>query len=157
MCVPQVRLSLFKYRPIALKQLHGLTTIDTFSWLGGPKVTHQTGVRVVLDSIRGSGKGYNVFFFCFVVVFCFYCPKHIIYYTKCISFCKSNLRSILKIIIAKNIIRVLRYRPSTFNNTIIKSLNDKKRLHNPRYRMTQIPPKFTNRHMAGMTHIPCVR
>jgi len=36
----------FRYRLNALKPLNSLTTIDTFSWLGGPKVTHSTLVRM---------------------------------------------------------------------------------------------------------------
>ena len=33
MCGPQIRLCLFTFRPIALKQLNSLTTINTLSWL----------------------------------------------------------------------------------------------------------------------------
>jgi len=51
-----------------LKQLNSLTSINTFSCLGGRKVTLQTGVRVVPGSIPGSGKGFCMFAFCFVVV-----------------------------------------------------------------------------------------
>jgi len=36
---PRIWLDLFMFRPIMLKQLNCSTTIDTFSWLGGPKVT----------------------------------------------------------------------------------------------------------------------
>jgi len=71
MCAPQIRLSLFKFPPIALNQLHGLRTIDPFSWLGSPKVTHQTGVQAV-DSIRGSGKGYTVLFSVLLLCFAFF-------------------------------------------------------------------------------------
>ena len=47
-----------KFRPITLKRLNSLTTIDTFSCLCSPKVTHQTAVREVLGSIPGSGKDF---------------------------------------------------------------------------------------------------
>jgi len=40
MCGPQIRLCLFTFRPIASKQLNSLTTIVSFSWLGGAVVTH---------------------------------------------------------------------------------------------------------------------
>ena len=40
MCGQQIRLSLFKFWPIASKQLNSLATIATLSWLGGAKVTH---------------------------------------------------------------------------------------------------------------------
>jgi len=36
---PQIWLCLFTFRPIASKQLNGLTTIDTVRWLGGAVVT----------------------------------------------------------------------------------------------------------------------
>ena len=80
MCSPQIRLCLFMSQTIAL-QLNSLTTMNTISWLGGPEVTHPTGVREVLGSIPGSG---NIFIFaflfcCFVVVFLLFCPKHIIF------------------------------------------------------------------------------
>jgi len=43
---PQIRLCLFMIRPITLKQLNSLTSIDTFCWLGGIKVTLQdSGAR----------------------------------------------------------------------------------------------------------------
>jgi len=37
-----------------------LTTIDTFSWLGGPNVTHSTLVRDVPGSILAFGKDFYV-------------------------------------------------------------------------------------------------
>ena len=37
---PQIWLCLFTFRPIASKQLNGLTIIDTVSCLGGAVVTH---------------------------------------------------------------------------------------------------------------------
>jgi len=40
MCGPQIWLCLFTFRSIASKQLNGLTTIDTVSWLAGAVVTH---------------------------------------------------------------------------------------------------------------------
>ena len=60
MCGPHIRLCLFTFRPIALKQLNSLTTFDTFSSLGVPEVTHPTGVRDVPGSIPGSGKDFYV-------------------------------------------------------------------------------------------------
>jgi len=59
---------LFTFRPNASKQLNGLTTIDTVSWLGGAVVTHPLWVQEFPGSIPGSGKGFYVSFFCFVVV-----------------------------------------------------------------------------------------
>jgi len=75
---PQIWLCLFTFRPIASKQLNGLTTIENVSWLGGLVVTHPLWVQAVLGSIPGSGKGFYVSFFCFVVVvFLLFCQKHI--------------------------------------------------------------------------------
>jgi len=68
MCGPQIRLCLFTFRPIASKQLNSLTTIDTLSWLGGVVVTHPLWEQEVPGSIPGFGIGFNVWFFCFVVV-----------------------------------------------------------------------------------------
>ena len=39
---PQIWFCLFVFQPITLKQLKSLTTIDMFSCLCGPEVTHQT-------------------------------------------------------------------------------------------------------------------
>jgi len=79
MCGPQIRLCLFTFRPIASKQLNSLTTIDILSWLGGAVVTHPLWVQDVPGSIPGSGKGFYVRLFCFVVVvFLLFVPKHII-------------------------------------------------------------------------------
>jgi len=64
---PQIWLRLFTFRPIAPKQLNSLTTIGTLGWLGGAEVTHPLLEREVLDSIRGSDKGFYVWFFLFVV------------------------------------------------------------------------------------------
>ena len=73
---PQIWLCLFTCRPIASKQLNGLTTIDILSWLGGAVVTHPLWVQEIPGSILGSGKGFYVWFFCiFVVVFLLFCPK----------------------------------------------------------------------------------
>jgi len=68
MSVPQIWLCLFTFRPIASKQLNGLTTIDTLSWLGCAVVKHSLWVQEVPGSIPVSGKGFYVWFFCFVVV-----------------------------------------------------------------------------------------
>ena len=75
---PQTRL-LFTFRPIASTQLNNLTTTDTLSWLGGAVVTHPLWVQQFQDSIAGSGKGFYVWIFCFViVVFLLFVQKHII-------------------------------------------------------------------------------
>jgi len=76
-CGPQIRLCLFTFRPIALKQLKGLTTIDTLIWLSGPEVTHPTELRQVLESQLW--QGFLCLNFCFiVVVFEFF--RHNIFY-----------------------------------------------------------------------------
>ena len=99
MCGPQIWLCLFTFRPIASKQLNSLTTIDTLSWLGGAVVTHPLWVQELPGSIPGSGKGFNVWFFCFVVdVFLLFVQKHIICYKICNSFRNINLLSILNIL-----------------------------------------------------------
>ena len=66
----------FTFQPISFKQLNSLTTIDTFSWLGGPEVTHVSGVRDVLGSVPGSSKVYV--WFCVLLLLCsyLYCKKH---------------------------------------------------------------------------------
>ena len=63
MCGPHIWLCLFKFRPIASKQLNSLTTIDTHSSLSGAELTHPVWVRDVPGSILGSGKGDVLFFF----------------------------------------------------------------------------------------------
>ena len=77
---PQIWLCLFTFRPIASKQLNGLTTIDTVSWLGGAVVTHPLWVQEVPGSIPGSGKGFYVWFLVLLLL-CFYLfiQKHSIY------------------------------------------------------------------------------
>jgi len=66
---PQIWLCLFTFRPIASKQLNGLTRIYTLSWLGGAMLTHPLWVREVPGSIPGSGKGFMFDFLFFVVVY----------------------------------------------------------------------------------------
>ena len=46
-CGPQIWLCLFMFRPIVLKQLNSLNSIDMFSSLGGLEVTHQIAVPEV--------------------------------------------------------------------------------------------------------------
>jgi len=78
---PHFWLCLFTFRPIASKQLNGLTTIDTVSWLSGPVVTHPLWVQEVPGSIPVSGKGFYVWFVVLSLL-CFYfffVPKHIIW------------------------------------------------------------------------------
>ena len=50
---PQIWLCLFTFRPIASKQLNGLTTIDSLSRLGGAVVTHPLWVLEVRDETIG--------------------------------------------------------------------------------------------------------
>jgi len=66
MCCPQNRHCLLTFWPIELKQLNSLTTIDTFSWLGGPEVTDPTVVLDTPGSIPGS-EGF-VCMICYIVV-----------------------------------------------------------------------------------------
>jgi len=75
---PQIWLCLFTFRPIASKQLNGLTTIDTVSWLGGAVVTHQLWVQEFPGSIPGSGKGFYFSFFALLLCFYFFVKKQII-------------------------------------------------------------------------------
>ena len=68
-----------RFFPIASKQLNGLTTIDTLSWLGGAVVTHPLRVQEVPGSIPGSCKGFYVWFFVLLLLyFYFFVQKHII-------------------------------------------------------------------------------
>jgi len=70
---PQIWLCLFSFWPITSRHL---TTIDTLNWLSGAVVTHPLWVQEVSGSNPGSGKGFSVWFFCFVVVvFLLFCPK----------------------------------------------------------------------------------
>jgi len=67
---PQIWLCLFRLRPIAPKQLNGLTTIDILSWLGGAVVTHSLWVQEVPCSIPVSGKSFSFdFLYCCCCVF----------------------------------------------------------------------------------------
>jgi len=83
MCGPQIRLCLFTLRPIALKQLNSLTTIDSLRWLGGAVVTHPLWVQDVTGLIPGSSKGFYVVFLyccCCVFIFCtktYYLPQNV--------------------------------------------------------------------------------
>jgi len=115
---PQIWLCLFTFRPIASKQLNGLTTIDILSWLGGAVVTHALWVQEVPGSIPGSGKGFYVWFLVLLLLcFYFFIQKHSIYRKILHSFYKFNLFSILNVLQDLwPIIRVKRYRPSIFNS-----------------------------------------
>ena len=96
---PQIWLCLCTFRPNASKQLNGLTTIDTVSWLGGAVVTHPLWVQEVSGSIPGSGNGFYISFFlccCFVFIFL---SKNTLFVTKvCNSFYNVNFFSILNIL-----------------------------------------------------------
>ena len=72
----QIQFRLLTFRPLVLKQLNSLTTIDTFSILGGQGVMHPTGALEVPGSIPGSGNDLTVWFV--VVVDLLFCPKHIL-------------------------------------------------------------------------------
>jgi len=74
MCGLQIRLFLFIFRTITLKQFNSLITIDTFSCLCGQEATHRTAVREVPSSTPVSGKDFNVWFF--VLWFSFYVFAH---------------------------------------------------------------------------------
>ena len=102
MCGLQIWLCLFMFWPIALKQLNSLTSIDTFSSLGGWEFT---------GSIPHSGRDFYVCIFSFVVVF-----LHFVHLKFCNSFCNVILFTMLNIL--KNwwpILRVSRYRLIIFN------------------------------------------
>jgi len=60
---PQIRLCLFTFRLIALKQLTSLTTNDMFSCLKGAEVTHPTAVREVPCLIISSAKSFFMYYF----------------------------------------------------------------------------------------------
>jgi len=78
---PQIWLCLLTCRPIASKQLNGLTTIDTVSWLGGAVVTQPLWVQELPGSIPGSGKGFYVSFFALLLLcFYFFCQKKTTHY-----------------------------------------------------------------------------
>jgi len=66
-----------------------LSTIVTFSWLGGTEVTHLLWVRDVPCSISGSGKSFYVWFSVLLLLcFYFFVQKHII--------CHKNLQYLLQ-------------------------------------------------------------
>jgi len=79
---PQIRLCLFTFRPIASKQLNSLTTIVTFSWLGGAVVTHPLWVQEVPGSIPGSGKGFMFDFFVLLLMCFYFLSKNTLFVTK---------------------------------------------------------------------------
>ena len=80
MCGTQIRLCLFTFRPTASKQLNSLTTIYTFSWLGGAVVMHPLSVQEVPGSIPGSGKGFYVGCFVLLLLCFLFVQKHIIFH-----------------------------------------------------------------------------
>jgi len=111
LCGSHIRLCLFTFRPIASKQLNSLTTIVTFSWLGGAQVTHPLWLRDVPGSIPGSGKGF-MFDFCFdVVVFLLFCPNThylLLIQCNCNFFCNVNLFCILVLNILQDVRPIIR-------------------------------------------------
>jgi len=126
---PQIWLCLFTFRPIASKQLNGLTTIDILSWLGGAVVTHPLWVQEVPGSIPGSGKGFYVwFFYCCCCVFTFLFKNTLFIGIYCNSFYNVNLFCILNLLQDLwPIISVKRYRPSIFNGSKIHCLSKAKK------------------------------
>jgi len=114
---PQIWLCLFTFRPIASKQLNGLTTINILSWLGGAVVTHPLWVYEVPGSNPGSGKGFYVWFFELLLLCFYFFVQNTLFVAKyCNSFYTVNLFSILNVLQDLwPIIRVKRYRPSIFN------------------------------------------
>jgi len=79
---PQIWLCLFTFWPISSKQLNGLTTIDTVSWLGGAVVTHPLWMQEVLCSIPGSGKGFYVSIFALLLLCFTFLSKNTLFVTK---------------------------------------------------------------------------
>jgi len=95
---PQIWLWLLTFWPVASKQLNGLTTIDSLSWLGGAVITHPLWVQEVPGLIPGSGKGFYVWFFVLLLMSFYFFVKNTLFATKvCNSFYNFNLFSILKI------------------------------------------------------------
>jgi len=97
---PKIWLCLFTFRPIASKQLNGLTTIDTLSWLGGAVLKHPLWVQEVPGSIPRLRQGVLCLIFCFVVVvFLLFLSKNTLFLTKVSnSFYNVNLFSILTVL-----------------------------------------------------------
>jgi len=96
---PQIWLCLFTFRPIVSKQLNGLTTINTISWLGGAVVTHPLWVQEVLGSIPISGKGFYVSFFALLLLcFTFLSKTHYLSNTNASPFTMLIFFSILNIL-----------------------------------------------------------
>ena len=99
------------------QQLNSLTSIDLFSWLGGPEVTHPTGCESYTCLIPGFGNDFYVCFFVWLLLCVFFVVQNTLFVMKvCNSCCNFNAFSILNIL--QNlwpIIRVSRYRPSIFN------------------------------------------
>jgi len=92
-CGLQLRLCLYSFRPIALKQFNNLTTIETVSWLGGAHVTLE-----VPGSITGSGKGFCVWFCGCCCIFTLLLKTHFFVTTFYNSFCSVDSCSILNIL-----------------------------------------------------------
>ena len=115
----QIWLCLFTFRPIASKQLNGLTTIGILSWLGGAVVTHPLWVQEVPGSI--------CLIFCIVVVVFTFLSQNTVFIAKyCNSFYNVNLFSILNVL--QDLwptIKVKRYRPSIFNEKLLMQVNKK--------------------------------
>jgi len=69
-----------RYFPLWSKQLNGLLTIDTVSWLGGAVVT--LWVQEFPGSIPGSGKGFYVSFFALLLLCFYFFVKNTLFVTK---------------------------------------------------------------------------
>jgi len=99
MCGPQIRLCLFKFRPIASKQLNSFTTMDTLSWLGGAVGNASALVQEVPGSIPSADKGFYVWIFVLFLLRFYSLSKNTLVVTKiCNYFCNVSLFSALNIL-----------------------------------------------------------
>jgi len=100
MCGLQIRLCLFTFRPIASKHLNSLTTIVTFSWLGGAVVMHPLWLREVPGSNPDLARVFMFdFLFCCCCCIFTYLSKNTLFVTKMCNFLFNiNLFIILNIL-----------------------------------------------------------
>ena len=118
-----------------LLHVNSLTTIYTFSWLGGPEVTESTGLREVPCSNVGSSKDF--YGWCLVLLLlCFnFFVQNTIFVTNCChSFGNINSCSILKWQNIWQIIRISKYIPS-----VLKKSDPKRYAHIQWNRLSDMP------------------